>query len=270
MTYRGASFAGLFLIFSLSGLPLSALAALLPAEEGLSADKIAHRSENNLRSDRTVMEARMVVISPRITRPREMEFTSWEDREGKRSFVRMEAPSKDKGTGFLKLHPNLWMYIPRVERTMRIPPSMMLQSWMGSDFTNDDLVRDSSETDDYDHQLLGIETEVDAHPGREAYLLEYIPKEEAPVVWGKILAWIDVERGVVLRQEFYDEDGEKLRTMQFEDIREVDGRWLPHVWKMTPENKKGHQTTIEIKRMDFDAEIEDDIFTKRNLRKGTR
>ena len=251
-------------------LPSPGFSALLPAEKAPSAQEIAQRSENNLRSDRTVMKARMVVVSPRITQPREMEFTSWDDREGERSFVRMEAPSKDRGTGFLKLHPNLWIYIPRVERTMRIPPSMMLQSWMGSDFTNDDLVRDSSETDDYDHRLLGIETEVDAHPGRQAYVIEYIPHEDAPVVWGRILAWIDVERGVVLRQEFYDEDGEKLRTMQFEDIRQVDDRWLPHVWRMTPENKEGHQTTIEIKDMDFDAEIQDDIFTKRNLRRGTR
>ena len=270
MKYSQRLLMGALLCAALATLPTDRAAALQPAPESASADEIAKRSENNLRSDRTVMTARMTVISPRITQPREMEFTSWDDREGERSFVRMEAPSKDKGTGFLKLHPNLWMYIPRVERTMRIPPSMMLQSWMGSDFTNDDLVRDSSETKDYNHRLLGIETEVANHPGREAYVLEYIPHEDAPVVWGRILAWIDVDQGVVLRQEFYDEDGEKLRTMQFEEIREVDGRWLPHVWRMTPENKKGHQTTIEIKDMDFDAEIEEDVFTKRNLRKGTR
>lgn len=267
MTYLRVLLAGVILCLAL---PASAPAALLPAPKGLSADEIADRAENNLRSDRTMMKARMVVASPRITRPRVMEFTSWEDRPSERSFILMNAPSKDKGTGFLKLHPNLWMYIPRVERTMRIPPSMMLQSWMGSDFTNDDLVRDSSETDDYDHRLLGIETDVKTHPGREAYVLEYIPHEEAPVVWGKIVAWIDVERGVVLRQEFYDEDGELLRTMQFEDIRQVDNRWLPHTWTMTPENKEGHKTTIEIKKMVFDAEIEEDIFTKRNLRKGKR
>lgn len=267
MTVFGAI---LFAVALQAVLPGAVSAELLPTDDALSASDIAERSENNLRSDRTVMEARMIVESPRITRPRLMEFTSWDDREGERSFVRMNAPTKDKGTGFLKLHPNLWMYIPRVERTMRIPPSMMLQSWMGSDFTNDDLVRDSSETKDYRHRLLGIETEVEGHPGRQAYLLEYIPHEEAPVVWGRILAWIDVERGVVLEQEFYDEDGEKLRTMRFEDIRPVDDRWVPHRWTMTPENKEGHQTVIEIKRMDFDAKIDDDVFTKRNLRRGVR
>ncbi|MCH2184536.1 outer membrane lipoprotein-sorting protein, partial [Myxococcota bacterium] len=175
---------------------LPAHADLIPAEEGTSAKQIADRAENALRSDRTILEAQMTVISPRITRPRVMQFTSWDDRENDRSFIRMMSPVKDKGTSFLKVHPNLWMYIPRVERTMRIPPSMMMPSWMGSDFSNDDIVNDSSETDDYTHKLLGIETKVEGHDGRAAYVLEYNPKEDAPVVWGKIISWIDVERGV--------------------------------------------------------------------------
>ena len=246
------------------------IAVLLPADDGITAEQIADRAENNLRSDQTIMEARMTVVSPRITRPRVMEFTSWDDREEERSFIRMQSPSKDKGTGFLKLHPNLWMYIPRVERTMRIPPSMMMQSWMGSDFSNDDLVNESSETDDYTHRLLGIETEIEGHDGRKAYLLEYVPKEEAPVVWGKILAWIDVERGLPLKQEFYDEDGELMRSMRFADIRPIGERWVPHDWSMKPEDKEGHETRIEIQRFVFDADLDDDIFTKRNLRKGMR
>ena len=133
---------------------------LLPPPPGSDAAEIARRAEDSMRSERTIIDAAMTVVSPRIATARVMRFQSWEERDSKRSFIRILSPAKDAGTGFLKLHPNLWMYIPRVERTMRIPPSMMLQSWMGSDFSNDDLVNDSSETEDYTHSLLGVETEV--------------------------------------------------------------------------------------------------------------
>lgn len=259
-------------LVALLALLLSAPAAavLAPAPDGISAEQIAQRAEDNLRSDQTIMEARMTVVSPRLTRPRVMEFTSWDDREGERSFIRMQAPSKDKGTGFLKLHPNLWTYIPRVERTMRIPPSMMMQSWMGSDFSNDDLVNESSETDDYTHRILGVENQIDGHDGRSAYVIEYVPKEEAPVVWGKIIAWVDTDRGLPLKQEFYDEDGDLMRSMRFDDVRQIGERWVPHNWSMQPEDKEGHETRIEILRFVFDADLDEDIFTKRNLRKGMR
>ena len=253
-----------------SAQPSLALASLRPASPGMSATQIANRAEESLRGDQTVIQAQMTVRSPRLTQPRMIEFTSWDDRLGKRSFTRMEAPAKDKGTGFLKVHPNLWMYIPRVERTVRIPPSMMLQSWMGSDLTNDDLVRESSQTDDYDHRLLGIEDTVKNHPDREAYVVEYIPHEDTPVVWGKIIAWIDTERDVTLRQEFYDEDDVLIRTMQYQEIQPVGKRWVSHLWILTPEQKEGHETQVRIKRIEFDAEIDDTVFTKRNLKKGLR
>jgi outer membrane lipoprotein-sorting protein len=210
----------------------------------------------------------MVVESPRLSGPRVVAFRSWEDSTQKRSFIRILEPAKDVGTGFLKLHPNLWMYIPRVERTMRIPPSMMLQSWMGSDFTNDDLVRDSSEIDDYDHRSLGIDREGAKTGGRSAYVIEYLPHEDAPVVWGRIVAWIDMETAAPLRQEFYDEEGEKLRVLAFSDLRPVEGRTVPHRWSLTPLDKQGHRTEIEIREIRFEAEFDDDIFTTRNLKKG--
>ena len=199
-----------------------------------------------------------------------MHFRSWDDRGGKRSFIRILSPAKDRGTGFLKLQPNLWTYIPRVERTMRIPPSMMLQSWMGSDFTNDDLVRESSQLDDYDHRLLRVEPDFRGLGGEgpfRAYVVEYVPHEDAPVVWGRIVTWIDAEHWSPLRQEFYDEDGVKLRRMDFGDIREVQGRWVPHLWVMTPLDKEGHETRIVIDEIRFDQKFDDRIFTTQNLKK---
>jgi outer membrane lipoprotein-sorting protein len=185
----------------------------------------------------------MIVESPRLSSARTVAFSSWEDRAAKSSFIRIHEPAKDKGSGFLKLHPNLWMYVPRVERTMRIPPSMMLSSWMGSDFTNDDLVRDSSEVDDYSHELIGIEPSLESAGGRRAYVVQYTPREEAAVVWGRIVAWIDV----------------------FSDHREIDGRWVPHHWSLTPLEKPGHSTVIELEEMRFDLKLDERIFTKRHL-----
>jgi outer membrane lipoprotein-sorting protein len=261
---RGLAFLGIAGML-VTAWPLAA-AELEPPPEGLEARELARGAEDALRSSRTYLEAEMTVVSPRLSRPRVVAFRSWDDRPGKRSFIRILSPAKDAGSGFLKLHPNLWMYVPRVERTLRIPPSMMLQPWMGSDFTNDDLVRESSALDDYDHRLLGVDPSPAEHPGLRAYVVEYIPHEDAPVVWGKIVAWLETEHGTPLLQDFYDEDGEKLRSMRFADIRAVEGRHVPFSWSMTPLDKQGHETRIQIGEIRFDIDIDDSVFTTRHLK----
>jgi outer membrane lipoprotein-sorting protein len=150
---------------------------------------------------------------------------------------------------------------------MRIPPSMMLQSWMGSDFTNDDLVRESSEINDYDQRVLGIDPAPEGAETRRAYVVEYIPHEDAPVVWGKLLGWIDTEYFTPLRFDYFDEDGVRLRTLRFSDVRAVEGRRVPHRWSMTPLDKEGHRTTIEIDEIRFEEKFDESIFTTRNLKR---
>lgn len=230
---------------------------------GLDARAIAQRAEDVLRSDATMLHARMTVESPRLGKPRVVEFQSWDDRRGDRAFIRILAPSKDKDTTFLRLPPNLWTYIPRGERSMRIPPSMLLQPWMGSDFSHDDLVNESSDVEDYDHRLIRVD-EVDG--GKKAYVLEYIPHEDTPVVWAKIVAWIEVEHATPLRQEFYDENDVLVRSVTFSDVRNLDGRHVPHLWTMKPMQKKGHETRIQIIEFVFDVELDDTIFTTRHLK----
>ena len=260
---------GLLLLAMVPAL-LAGDASLPPDPDPPDAREIARRSEDVLRGTSAYLEAEMTIVSPRLPTPRTVRFRSWDDRGGDRSFIRILAPAKDRGTGFLKLHPNLWTYIPRVERTMRIPPSMMLQSWMGSDFTNDDLVRESSQLDDYDHRLLRVEEGFTAFDGSgpfRAYVVEYVPHEDAPVVWGRIVAWIEAEHATPLRQEFYDEDGEKLRRMDFGDVRETGGRHVPHLWRMTPLEKEGHETRIRIQEIRFDERFDETLFTTRNLKR---
>jgi outer membrane lipoprotein-sorting protein len=240
--------------------------ALEPAPAGLDGRQVAVWAEDTLRSPASYLEATMTIESPRLPRPREVRLRSWDDRANHRSFIRILSPPKDAGTAFLKLRPNLWMYVPRVERTLRIPPSMMLQSWMGSDFTNDDLVNESSEVDDYDHRLLGV----DPAPGIEglrAYVVEYRPHEDAPVVWGRIVGWVETEHGTPLRMDYYDEDGQRLRELRFDRIREVQGRYFPHRWRMVPLDKEGHETRLEVQEIRFDQTFDDSIFTTRQLKK---
>ena len=241
-------------------------AGLEPPPEGQDAREIALSAEDALRSERTTFEAKMIVESSRVSRPRELRFRSLDDRPGGRSFIRILAPAKDEGTGFLKFQPNLWMYVPREERIERIPPSMMLQPWMDSDFTNDDLVNLSSEVDDYDHKLLGVDPKPDGIVDLRAYVVEYVPREDTPIVWDKIIAWIEIEHGTPLRQEFYDANGELLRVRRFGGIREVQGRRFPHVWTVRPVGKKGHETRIEVEQIRFDAEFDDSVFTTRHLK----
>lgn len=235
---------------------------LEPPPESPSARELAERVEATFRGESGFLDATMIVMSPRLPEPRRMRFQSWDDRRGKRSFIRVLEPAKDRGTGFLKLDRNLWSYIPRVERTIRIPPSMMLQSWMGSDFTNDDLVRESSVLDDYDHAWVGVDP---GRGGSRAWVIEYRPREGAPVVWGRILAWIDPHKLAPVRQEFFDEAGVKLRVMTLGDFRDVGRRSYPHRWSMTPLDKPGHETSIEVNEIRFDEAFSDDLFTQRNL-----
>ena len=248
----------------------AAAAELEPAPAGIDAEEVVNRAEAAMRGDRTYCKCEMTVSSPRLASDRKVVFESWTDGPGKRSFIRIHEPAKDSGAGFLKLHPNLWMYVPRVERTIRVPPSMMLQSWMGSDFSNDDLVRESSEVADYDHVLLGIDPGSQASGGRRSYVVEYRPHEDAPVVWGRIVAWLDSELWTPLFQEFYDEEGEKIREMRFSDVREVDGRNVPHRWALTPLDKPGHKTDVVVHEIRYDLDIDESVFTTRNLKRGRR
>jgi outer membrane lipoprotein-sorting protein len=237
-----------------------------PALPELTAEDLVRRAEDTLRGSTAEMRATMVVTTPRWTR--EVQFRSWDDRAGDRSFIRILSPKKDKGTGFLRQGVHLWTYLPRVERVMRIPPSMMLQPWMGSDFTNDDLVRESSMVDDYVPRVLGSR-KLD---GAELVGLELMPKEEAPVVWGRLELWLERERlaprEFIYFEESEDESFTRVRTLYFDDVREVQGRPLPHFWEVVPEDKEGHRTSMRVDEITFDEPMPDELFGQEHLRRA--
>jgi hypothetical protein len=181
----------------------------------------------------------------------------------RRSFIRVLAPAKEAGIGSLRIGSEMWNYLPNIERTIKIPPSMMLQPWMGSDFTNDDLVKQSSAVDDYTHRVLRTEV----LNGAASYVIESIPKPDAAVVWGKILYWIRQADTIPLKQYYYNERNELVRVLTFSDVGPMGGRTIPTKWEMRPVNDPGHATVIVVKAARYDQPIDDERFTQRNLQK---
>ena len=242
------------------------LASSTPRAEELDVTALVRRAEDALRGKTAMMLLRMTITTPRWTR--ELVIRSFDDHDGDRSFSRVLEPAKDKGTGFLRDHDAFWTWLPKVERAMRIPPSMMLQPWMGSDFTNDDLARESSLEKDYEPRALG-EKQID---GVAALGIELVPKPEAPVVWARMELWIEKERLAPLLFVYFDEPEpgkfEVIRELRFSDVRMVAGRPLPHVWLMLPSDKPGHSTRVVLEEAAFDVKLDDEIFTQKHLRQS--
>ena len=245
----GAS-AGLTLVFFGLALDFSA-----SAQEPSARDVLDH-VESLLWGNTVEGEYEMTITTPRWQRT--LVLHAWMDRP-KHSFIRILAPAKEQGIGSLRVGAEMWNYLPNVERTIKIPPSMMLQPWMGSDFTNDDLVKSSSIIDDYVSRILRDE-------GPE-YVLELIPKPDAAVVWGKILYWVRKDDLIPLKEEFFDERGALVRTMTFSNVRSMGGRAIPTTWEIRPVDKPGSSTTVLVKSAVYDQPVDAEIFTQRNLQK---
>ncbi len=225
-----------------------------------SADEIISSVEHLLWGKTVQGEYEMSIRTPYWQRTLKMKV--WMKRPD-RSFIRIIAPAKEKGIGSLRINNEMWNYLPKVERTIKVPPSMMLQPWMGSDFSNDDLVKESSIINDYTKKVLG-KVKIN---NQSAYQIELTPLPDAAVVWGRIVYFIRVADRMPLRMEYYDERGNVVKTLSFSKVRELDGRKIPTHWVMQSSAKPENSTTIVVKKVRFDRVIADKIFTLRNLRK---
>ncbi len=233
---------------------------LLQAQD-LTAREIVKRSDEKMRGvESSIGEVKMTIVRP--TWQREIQLKSW-TKGTQYALILITAPARDRGTAFLKRGNEIWNWQPSIDRVIKLPPSMMGQSWMGSDFTNDDLVRESSLVDDFTHRLLGRET-VD---GRLCYKVELVSKPEAAVVWGKIVLWIDVEHFVQMKGEFFDEDGWLVNTIVSTKVGRMGGRVIPVVMEMIPADKPGHKTVLEQLSIEFDKPIPDSFFSIQNMKR---
>jgi len=228
--------------------------------QALSALEIIRKADEKNRGNSSQGEMTMSVIRTDWNRSVTMKFWS---KGNDLALILITSPPKEKGQVFLKRNTEMWNWIPSIDRMVKIPPSMMLQSWMGSDFTNDDLVKQSSIIKDYSHKLLGKET----IRGVECYKVELIPKPDATVVWGKLLSWITVEGFDQWKSESYDEDMTLVYTENAFNIRNMGDRSIPTRMEIVPADKKGQKTVLEINRMVFNQPIQDSFFSQQNMKK---
>lgn len=179
------------------------------------------------------------------------------------SLLYITSPAKEKGQVFLKRNNEMWNWLPSIDRTIKIPPSMMMQSWMGSDMTNDDLVNESSLIKDYSHKIVGEEN----IEGYDCYKIELIPNENAPVVWGKIYSWVSKTNYFALKNEYYDEDDFLINTEKLSNIKDVGDRTIPTKFTIIPVDKDDHYTEMEFINIQFNIDIEESFFSIQNMKR---
>lgn len=220
--------------------------------------EIARKLDNLYRSNSSFSEVEMEIVTPDWTRTLDMQiWTAGIDK----TLVRILAPKKDRGVGTLRLGKEMWNYLPRVDKIIKIPPSMMMSSWMGSDFTNDDLVREFTLVKDFDFRLVRPE-----EAQNDLLYLEAKPKEGVPVVWSRILAAVRTADLIPVWEEYYDDRNTLIRRIDFSEVRKFGNREVPATLTLVPANKKGHKTVLRYKIIEFDRAVDDSIMTLRNLR----
>jgi len=258
MSFRAVSnIKRLLLVF---GFIFFCLSPLVKAQEKLSAKDILDRVDDLFRGKSSHGKMSMTIKTAHWTRTLTAEVWS----KGKDdSLIRILAPKKEEGTATLRAGNNIWNYLPKVNRVIKLPSSMMASSWMGSHFTNDDLVKESRMADDYTFEI----TFEGVRDNREVIEVTCYPKPEAAVVWGKVLVKVDKEELLPTEILYYDEDMNLARTMIFSDIGELGGRRLPRVMKVIPADKPDEYTLVKYYEMDFDVNLSDGLFSIRNLQR---
>ncbi|NIM18867.1 MAG: outer membrane lipoprotein-sorting protein [Candidatus Latescibacteria bacterium] len=240
----------------LTAYPL-ALIAEAPSDTA-EVDRIVRKLDDLYRSQSSYGEVEMEIITPHWQRTLAMKVWTL---GLEKTFIRITSPLKEKGVATLRIGNEMWNYLPKVNKVIKIPPSMMMSSWMGSDFTNDDLVKEYSFFEDYTYRLI---TPEDAK--EDLLYLECSPKEGLPIVWGSIIIAVRRADTIPVWQKYYDEKGNLMRIWNFGEVRLFSNRRVPAVMEIIPQAKEGNKTVVRYLTATFDADIEDNVFTLRNLR----
>lgn len=223
-----------------------------------SAYEIIKKAEEHSRGKTSIATMNIQIIRP--TWSRSITLKAW-TKGNEYSAILIQAPAKEKGTVFLKRSKEVWNWIPSIERTIKMPPSMMNQSWMGTDFTTDDLVKEASILKDYTHQIIG-DTIIQ---GRSAYVILLHPKQGSAIVWGKVITVIDKKDFMLLNVRYYDELGALVNTLDCDNIRDFGGRLLPSRMTMTPSDKDKYKTVMMYSDIVFDKDIPDSFFSVNSI-----
>ncbi len=230
------------------------------AQEQISAADIIKKADEKTRGKTNTSSMEMQIIRP--TWKRSVSMKGW-GRGMDFSMTYITAPAKDKGQVFLKRKTEMWNWMPTIARMIKIPASMMSQGWMGSDYTNDDILKESSIVVDYNHKIVAEETIGEL----ETFKIEMIPKEEASVVWGKVYKWITKEEYIQIKSEYYDEDDELVKSDFGYDFKLMDGRLIPTRIEIVPANEEGKKTVVFIKEIKFDVDLPESFFSQQKMKR---
>ena len=247
-------------IMRAGGVMVVAALWVTPAFAQESASDIMERVDRLLRGDSSHGVATMEVVTEHWERSVKMEMWSLGTDY---SLIRVQAPAKEAGTATLMADDDIWNYLPKVDRTIKVPVSMLAGSWMGSHFTNDDLVKESQIVEDYDIEIA-FDGERD---GTTVWEFRLTPREEAAVVWGHVEFQVRQRDTMPVWARYYDEDGGLARTMRYSEFRSFGGRTVPFVMEMYPEDKPGERTTVRYQELEFDIEIGRSFFSLQNLKR---
>lgn len=226
------------------------------------AQDIVDASFNYMREKTSVSTVEMIIYRPEWKRA--MTIKAWTKGQDQSIFW-IISPPKDKGNSTLKKKREMWIYNPKVNRVIKLPPSMMSQAWMGSDFSNDDLSKTDSLLTDYVHTIIGTET----HEGKNVYVIKSMPKPEAPVVWGMQKLKIR-EDHIFLEQEFYDEDLQPVKILTTEKIGMMGMKLFPRVWKMRKVDVEDEYTVLEYSELSFNIDLPRNLFSISSLKTPRR
>jgi Outer membrane lipoprotein-sorting protein len=209
------------------------------------------------RADSSYALMEMQVITPHWQRTLRMK--AWSEGTQK-TLIRILEPQKERGMGTLRIGTEMWNYLPKVQKEVRIPPSMMMSSWMGSDFNNDDLVKEFSFLEDYEFRYAPP-----ASPTPGILYIECTPRQGRPIVWGRVLLEVEASSYLPVTERYFDEKGTLMRIMNFKEVRTFGDRRIPSLLELIPQNKEGNRTVIRYLEARFDLYLPADTFTRRNL-----
>ena len=229
----------------------------LMAAESDTLRKILKKMDQLYRSDTSICNVEMKIKTKHWERTLTMRMWT----EGmEKTFVKILSPKKDRGVATLKRDKEMWNYFPKINKVIKVPPSMMMGSWMGSDFTNDDMVKEATYLDDHHSKLVSSEDP-------KYYQIELIPKKHTVTVWGKIVLKVKKSNLIIAEQSFFSEKGEEVRKMEFLDTKIMGGKTIPTTIILTPLKKKGKRTVIKYVEANFDVKMPASVFTRKNLRR---
>ena len=233
-----------------------------PAVLALDAGTLVADSFNYMRGKASAATVEMVIHRPDWER--RMTIKAWTKGE-KQSLFFITAPPKDNGNGTLKKGREMWIFNPKVNRVIKLPPSMMSQAWMGSDFSNNDIAKSDSLIHDYRHRL----TETELVADKRVYHIESLPKPDAPVVWGMLKLKIR-EDLILLSETFYDEDLKPVKVMTTLEIKLLGGKLYPKLWKMQKAGSQNEYTLLNYKALLFQSDLPDRLFSISSLKNPRR